>query len=225
MTHTIPKLVYFLFSAILLFTSCKNANKNIDFELQEGDLLFQDTGTDAIDNAIKSVTATAFAKNYSHIGMAMQTQGNWFVLESIPEKGIAKTPIQDFLNRNKNAQNKSRTTVARLDKKYLEYIPNAITYGIKRLGIPYDKVFLWDDNSYYCSELVYKMFSYQDLKNNPIPFKNQPMTFKDSTGKTATGWVDYYKQLNQPIPEGDIGTNPNLMAGSPHVKFIHDYAK
>ncbi|MEP3837268.1 MAG: YiiX/YebB-like N1pC/P60 family cysteine hydrolase [Algibacter sp.] len=225
MIHTTPKLICSIFSLMLLFIGCKNPNKNIPFELKEGDLLFQDTGTDDIDNAIKSVTATAFSKNYSHIGMAMQTKGIWFVIEAIPEKGITKTPLQDFLNRNKNNQNKSRTTVARLDENYQKHIPKAIEYGIKRLNIPYDKVFLWDDNSYYCSELVYKMFSYQDLKNIPMPFKNQPMTFKDSTGNTSASWTAYYKQLNQPIPEGDIGTNPNLMAGSPHLDFIYDYTK
>ncbi|KAA5827311.1 hypothetical protein FPF71_00250 [Algibacter amylolyticus] len=225
MAHTTPKLIYFIFSAILLFTSCKNANKNIDFELQEGDLLFQDTGTDAIDNAIKSVTATSVAKNYSHVGIAMKSNDDWFVVEAIPKTGITKTLLQDFLDRNTNSLNKSRTTVARLDNSYSQYIPEAINYGLKRLNIPYDSGFAWDDRAYYCSELVYKMFSVQDLNETPMPFETNPMTFKDSTGQTTEGWIAYYKKLNEPIPEGDTGTNPNLMASSSHLEFIFDYSK
>jgi hypothetical protein len=49
------------------------------------------------------------------------------------------------------------------------------------------------------------------------------MTFNDSTGNPMPSWVTYYKTRNQPIPEGIEGTNPNLMASSPHLTFIHDY--
>ena len=38
-------------------------------------------------------------------------------------------------------------------------------------------------------------------------------------------WVTYYKERNQEIPEGIEGTNPNLMASSPHIKFVYDYEK
>ncbi|WP_298497503.1 YiiX/YebB-like N1pC/P60 family cysteine hydrolase [uncultured Algibacter sp.] len=219
------KIIYSVLSIMLLFLSCKYDDNNKAFKIQEGDLLFQDTGTDDIDNAIKSVTATSLSKNYSHVGMAMQTKGMWFVIEAIPLKGITKTPLQDFLDRNKNDEQKSQTTVARLNENYQKYIPKAIEYGISRLKTPYDDVFLWDDNTYYCSELIYKMFSFQNLEKNSIPFVTHPMTFKDSTGKTSPSWIKYYKELKQPIPEGDIGTNPNLMAGSQHIRFIYDYAK
>ena len=49
------------------------------------------------------------------------------------------------------------------------------------------------------------------------------MTFNDSTGNPMPSWVTYYRTRNQPIPEGIEGTNPNLMASSPHIKFVHDY--
>lgn len=209
---------FFIFSFV--FFSCKN---NQNFELKQGDLLFQNTGTGEIANAIKDITATSFSKNYSHVGMAIQQDEKWFVLEAIPKEGVCKTPLLTFLNRNKNKFNKSQTTVARLEKEYQPYIANAIAYGIARLQMPYDEIFLWDDTSYYCSELVYKMFSSQNLSKDFMPFLTHPMTFKDSTGNTMPSWKTYYKKRNYPIPEGVKGTNPNLMASSSHLKFVYDY--
>ena len=213
--------ILLIFSFVLL--SCNSNQKNNNFELKEGDLLFQNTGTGEIDNAIKEVTATSFSKNYSHVGIAMQKDKKWFVVEAIPKEGICQTPLTQFLSRNKNKFNKSKTTVARLNSDYQPYISKAIAYGIERIHTPYDEIFLWDDDSYYCSELVYKMFSSQDLPAGSIPFLTHPMTFNDSTGNPMPSWVTYYETRNQPIPEGIEGTNPNLMASSPHIQFVHDY--
>ena len=209
----------FLFS--LLISSCNSDEK--EFKLKQGDLLFQNSGRSEIATAIKDVTGTSFSKNYSHVGMAIQKNGLWFVLEAIPKEGVCQTPIKNFLNRNKNKNNKSQTTVARLNSYYQPYIKNAIEYGIKRINKPYDEVFLWDDDSYYCSELIYKMFSTQNLPKDSIPFLTHPMTFNDSTGKTLASWEAYYEKRNRRIPEGTEGTNPNLMACSPYIKFIHNY--
>ena len=221
MFKTLRYSLYFIYFFVLL--SCNNNPKQSDFLLKEGDLLFQDTGTDEIDNAIKDVTATKLSKNYSHVGIAMQENGSWFILEAIPIKGVSKTPIKDFLDRNKNEFNKSKTTVARLSSYYKPYISKAIQYGLERLNTPYDEIFLWNDNSYYCSELVYKMFSSQDINKDSIPFRTHPMTFNDANGLPMKSWEEYYKKRNHKIPEGLEGTNPNLMASSSSLKFVHDY--
>jgi len=213
--------ILFLFSVVLF--SCNRNLKNSKFEIKEGDLLFQNTGTGEIDNAIKNVTATSLSKNYSHVGIAMKKDEKWFVVEAIPKEGICQTPLIKFLNRNKNKFNKSQTKVARLDNYYQAYISKAIAYGIERINTPYDDDFLWDDDSYYCSELVYKMFSSQDLPKDSIPFLTHPMTFNDSKGNPMPSWINYYKIRNQPLPEGIEGTNANLMASSPRIKFVHDY--
>ncbi len=216
-------LIYLTFCHVLI--GCANHQKENSFQLQQGDLLFQNTGTDEIDNAIKEVTATSAAKNYTHVGMAMQEDGKWFVLEAIPKEGVCKTPLEKFLNRNKNKFDQPQTAVARLDSNYHPYISRAIAYGMERINKPYDDVFLWNDDSYYCSELVYKMFSSQTLTEDHLPFLTHPMTFNDSSGTPLPSWVAYYQKRNQPIPEGITGTNPNLMASSQFIEFVHDYEK
>jgi hypothetical protein len=215
--------ILLVFSFALLSCNSNSNQSNTNFEIKQGDLLFQNTGTGEIDNAIKEVTATSFSKNYSHVGMALQKDEKWFVVEAIPKEGICLTPIVKFLNRNKNKFNKSQTTVARLDSYYQPYISKAIEYALERLDTPYDDIFLWDDDSYYCSELVYKMFSSQDLPKDSIPFLTHPMTFNDSTGNPMPSWATYYETRKEAIPEGIEGTNPNLMASSPHITFVHDY--
>ncbi|MDG1227385.1 MAG: YiiX/YebB-like N1pC/P60 family cysteine hydrolase, partial [Polaribacter sp.] len=159
-----------LIFSIVLFSCNSNQNKN-NFEIREGDLFFQNTGTGEIDNAIKNVTATKLSKNYSHVGMAVKKDEKWFVLEAIPKEGICETPLAKFLNRNKSKSNKSQTKVARLDNDYQTYISEAIEYGRERINKPYDDIFLWDDDSYYCSELIYKMFSSQNIPKDSIPFR------------------------------------------------------
>ena len=215
-----------LFNLFLIFliilNSCRE-NKSLLFELQEGDLLFQNTGSDTIDNAIKSVTATPFSESYSHVGIATKKNHKWFVLEAIPRKGVVLTSLNKFLNRNKAKFNKYETSVARLDSNYSVYISDAINFGLEKINSPYDNLFTWDDSSYYCSELIYKMFSSQNLSKDSLPFKTNLMTFNDITGRPMQSWVNYYKSLNYEIPEGKIGTNPNLIASSAHIKFIHDY--
>ena len=213
--------IIIIFSIFL--SSCIDNKKQNNFILKQGDLLFQNTGNGEIDNAIKDVTATPSSKNYSHVGMAIQKDREWFILESISKKGVCLTPLNEFLNRNKNKFNKSQTTVARLESYYQPYISKAIGYGIDRINKPYDDIFLWDDDSYYCSELLYKMFSTIDLPKDSIPFLTHPMTFNNNLGEPMASWVSYYRKRNHKIPEGVEGTNPNLMASSPHIKFVYDY--
>ena len=35
--------------------------------------------------------------------------------------------------------------------------------------------------------------------------------------------IIYFKERKHKIPEGIKGANPNLMARSPHIKFVYDY--
>ena len=48
------------------------------------------------------------------------------------------------------------------------------------------------------------------------------MTYK-SNGKTMTIWIDYFNELNIPIPENEPGINPGGISKSKKINIIHNY--
>lgn len=210
-------LFFSKFALILIFiTSCKPNY----FELKEGDLLFQDLDKDNINNAIEKVTKTNLEYNFSHVGIVVKHGNNLKVLEAI-KTGVQLTEIDTFLNRNL-LNGKPKVVVGQLKPEFKPMLTSAITHGKSLIGSPYDAIYVIGDNNYYCSELLYEMFKFSNPNN--IPFKLNPMTFKDAkTNKTLAFWKDYYTQLSHKIPEGELGLNPNGMSISPNIKLIYDY--
>ena len=74
------KYIYLLF---ILHSSCAS-----NFQLQEGDLLFQDLDSSALCDAIELVTPGYNDANFSHIGFIVSDNGKLQVLEAIPPKVI-----------------------------------------------------------------------------------------------------------------------------------------
>ncbi len=212
-------LVVCKFVLILVLTiGCNSSN----FEFKEGDILFQDLDKDAIDNAIEKVTKTNLAYNFTHVGIVVKQQDTLKVLEAI-STGVQFTEIAVFLNRNL-INGKPKVVIGRLKSEFKPTISKAIEHGKSLIGQPYDSIYIIGDNSYYCSELLYEMF-YFSTPNN-IPFKLNPMTFKDpETNETLKFWSNYYAELNHEIPEGELGLNPNGMAVSPNITLIYDFFK
>ena len=38
-------------------------------------------------------------------------------------------------------------------------------------------------------------------------------------------WVDYFRDLNAPVPEGEPGVNPGGISRSPKVAIVHSYGR
>ncbi len=212
-------LVVCKFVLILILVIGCNSN---DFELKEGDILFQDLDKDAIDNAIEKVTKINSTYNFTHVGIVVKEQNTLKVLEAI-STGVQFTEIAVFLNRNL-IKGKPKVVVGRLKPEFKPMLSKAIEHGKSLIGLPYDPIYVIGDNSYYCSELLYEMFYFSNPNN--IPFKLNPMTFKDpETNKTLTFWLNYYAELNHKIPEGELGLNPNGMSVSPTIVLVYDFFK
>ena len=82
----------------------------------------------------------------------------------------------------------------------------------------YDEVFIMNNDSYYCSELIYDAF-----KEDTV-FQLYPMTFlHPNTNDTLKVWKDYYLKLGEKIPQNQLGINPGIISLSEKIKIKHIY--
>jgi len=199
----------------LLFTILISCTKN--FKLQEGDLLFQDLDSSPLCDAIELVTPGYNGANFSHIGLVVLDNDTLKVLEAIPPK-VMITNLDDFINRSFDKNGNPKVIVGRLKKEFTNSISNAVSYSKSKLEIIYDEVFLINNETYYCSELIYEAFL------NDSIFELKPMTFlHPKTKDTLKVWKEYYSDLNTNIPEGNPGINPGIMSLSNKIEMVHFY--
>ena len=197
---------------LIILVSCSSK-----FELKEGDLLFQDLDSSLLCDAIELVTPGYNEANFSHIGLVVSINDTLKVLEAIPPK-VMLTNLDNFLNRSFDKDGNPKVIVGRLKDKYLHSVEEAVSYSKSKLNIEYDEVFLMNNNSYYCSELIYKAFEKDSI------FRLQPMTFlHPETKDTLSIWKEYYSDLKVEIPQNKLGINPGIMSLSDKIEIIHFY--
>ena len=220
--------LYFVF--FICFISC-NSSYNNDFQLQIGDILFQDLDSSPLCDAIEIVTPGYNNYNFSHIGIIVELgdpncinpnyiyEDNIRVLEAIPNK-VTTTKLDSFLNRSIDSNKKPKVIVGRLKKRYQYSILDAVKFLKSKIGVEYDNYFINDNNKYYCSELIYEAFEKDSV------FRLYPMTFTDPiTNNTMNVWQEYYNELKTKIPEGELGINPGIMSNSEKIEIVHKYGE
>ena len=228
------QLFLLLLLSLLIFT-CQTENKvpskkssptlfdYSKFQLQSGDLLFQDGDCGSFCEAIEKVTFGVDGARFSHVGMVIPKGKNLVVIEAIG-KGVVETPLDTFFNRSYDVDKNSKVVVGRLKKDYLKLIPKAIELAKTKLGKPYDDIFDIENDKYYCSELLYESFKYAN--DDKAIFQLFPMTYKDpETKETFSIWTTYFEKLKTKIPEGELGLNPGGMSRSAYIDIVHYYGK
>ena len=202
----------YLYIILTTLYSCTN-----NFQLEEGDLLFQDLDSSPLCDAIELVTPGYNQGNFSHIGLIIYDSLKPKVLEAIPPK-VTLTELDIFLNRSEDDNANPKVIVGRLKKEYKCAIPEAVKFAQKRIGVDYDNNFIINNNQYYCSELLYEMFLQYSI------FSLQPMTFLNpDTGDTIPAWKDHYAKLGIKIPQNQLGINPGSMSLSDKIDIVHIY--
>jgi hypothetical protein len=194
----------------LLFSVSLFAQK---VELKDGDLIFQDMDCGPLCDAIEAVTEGYKGNDFSHMGMVYHRNDTIYIIEAAGS-AVRLTPLDKF---SKNT--KKPMYVGRLKKQYKKLIPNAIAFSLQQMGVPYDDEYLYDNGSYYCSELLYDAFMFA---NGGKPFFQLfPMTYKQpGTNEFFPAWVEYYKEIGKEIPEGKPGCNPGGMSTSDKIEII-----
>ncbi len=205
-----------IFFCIAMQYSCKQAHHN---KLQEGDLLFQNLNCGELCDAIEAVTEGVEGKEFSHCAMVVKIYDTLKVVEAIGDK-VQVNSLKYFYARSGDTVSVQNITVARLKKEFEYLIPEATEFAKRQIGQAYDDEFLLNNSKWYCSELLYQ--SFKEANNGNDFFCLQAMTFKSpKTNEYFPAWVDYYKALNQPIPEGEPGINPGLISRSDKIQIIN----
>lgn len=203
-----------LFLLIFLIGSCQKEER---FSWKEGDILFQDGDCGDFCDAIRKVTQGYQGMDFSHNGLLIKEGNDWMVLEAV-SRGVVLTPLEDFLNRHLDQSGRPKVMVGRLKHKYRHLIPEAIRRGKKHLGKPYDVVFDFNNDAFYCSELIH--FAFREANNGEDVFSPYPMTYKDpETGELFPIWEKYFENLGVEVPEGKPGLNPGGMSLEPIVEM------
>lgn len=214
-----------LFAIVLISVQAFSQNsKSADpktFEYQNGDLLFQDLDCGGLCEAIETVTEGVDGKSFSHLGLVHIYGDSVVIIEAIG-KAVQGTPIDVFVNRNRDKSGRPKVIVTRLSEDNSKMIGDAVEFAVAQLGMPYDDEFLYNNGSYYCSELIYDAFK---SANDDKPFFELfPMTFKDpATKEMFPVWVEYYENLKMPIPEGEPGCNPGGISRSDKLEVVASY--
>ena len=183
----------------------------LNLDLQTGDLLFCSSTSGELSKAIDQATQTGQETHFDHIGIVDIRNDTVYILHAAPKKGVCRETIGHFFYSYKE---KVTISVYRLNDQLQKAIPSAIKKANSLLGQPYNYSYILKDPGHYCSEYIYEIFAADSI------FELKPMTFKDpKTGKFLTGWVNHYKKLGIPIPEGEPGCNPNGMAASEKLEM------
>lgn len=219
---TLSILLLALFASILLLSGCSLSPNNSSYPkteaFREGDLLFQDLNCGELCDAIEAVTEGVNGKDFSHCAMVVRINDTLKVVEAIGDKVQVNT-LKDFFARSGDTASIQNITVGRVLEKYQPLVAKAALKAKAHIGEPYDDVFLMNNNSWYCSELLYDAF--KEANDSKEFFELNPMTFKDpKTNDFFPAWVDYYQQLNQDIPEGKPGINPGLISRSDKIEIV-----
>jgi hypothetical protein len=185
-----------------------------------GDILFQDLDCGELCDAIEKVTTGINETNLSHVGVVSIEHDSAYVYEAIGS-GVSKTPFDVFRNRSVDALGNPKILAGILKQEFQYTIPPAVESIKKLMAKPYDSEFDINNESYYCSELVY--FAFRDSTGKYL-FELKPMTFRDpETRQTFPSWENYFKNLQVPVPEGKPGINPGGISRSPLIDIIFKF--
>lgn len=185
---------------------------------QVGDILFQDLDCGGPCDAIEAVTQGVDGWNFSHCGIVVEKEGELQVIEAYG--AVQSVPIDIFLQRYLDSTGNPKVVIGR--PKDPTIATESAKLAFSYLGKGYDDAFQLNDDEYYCSELVYECF--KKANNNQEYFPLNVMTFKaPNTDTTMPEWITYYEEINQPIPEGEMGINPGAISRSKQLQIIYPY--
>lgn len=116
----------------------------------EGDIVFHES-----TSRQSPIIKLAQNSRWTHCGIVFNIGSDAFVYEAV--EPVKYTPLKEWIARGKDGY----YIVKRLKKYTLStsQIDRMKTVGLSFKGKHYDKLFQWNDDRMYCSELVWKIYS------------------------------------------------------------------
>lgn len=198
-------ILVFLFVGLLF--SCSTTKTISENKLQNGDLIFVEAKQENLSGAINRVTQKSKTENFDHIGIIEKAKDRTFVLHASPKLGSNRQVFEDFYKENQ--KNNQKMVVYRLKKEYQNSVDLAVKKANTMLGKPYNWSYILNENEYYCSDFIERIFREDSI------FEHIPMNFRNpQTNQIDDFWIDFYQKLNVEVPQDELGTNPNQLASS-----------
>ncbi len=191
----------------LLFSSCAHD----DFALQAGDLVFRLACDDGMSSAVAASTAWNDSLKFDHVAIVAMEDGKPYIIEATSNGGVRRASWEEFIE-------SGGAVVMRVNTDFP--LDKAIERASGFIGQDYDWHFLPDNGKLYCSELVWDSYLWDDGSRL---FAAAPMNFRDSDGNMPEFWEELFGKFGEPVPEGVPGTNPNDMAKSTFLSFVHRF--
>lgn len=194
--------------SLVLPLSSLNAQSN-SYGLQQGDLVFQDLDCGPLCDAIEEVTSGYKGRDFSHVALIVKKDSLWYAVEAIG-KVVSLNPLDQFMARVPADKSLKMRPVPQVQV----IIPQVVQAALSYCGKAYDDRFIMNNDSLYCSELIFEAFK-QAQKGIPL-FQLEPMTYKiPGRHSYYPAWEEYYRNMHSSIPEGLPGINPGAISRSP----------
>lgn len=212
------KTLIYIIGIFFLQTSCYQQ----EFHPESGDLIFQVGIAGGMTEAIADATGGESDLSFTHVGIITVEPDGIYVLEAKSEPGVTMTPLQKFLDSSATIEGRPAAAIARITlPERRELATRAIGEAKKYLGHPYDDSFLPHNSKMYCSELVWEC--YLTGPKSEHLFTARPMNFRTADGRLPQFWIDHFAAMDEPIPEGVPGTNPQDMSREKFLKIVYRY--
>jgi hypothetical protein len=200
------RIAFSLLAALALHFTPSAAAEQGDYKWQVGDVVFQSTKGEQAE-AIRKATGSRF----THCGVVFEQAGEWKVLEA--SQPVKVTPLEDFRKRSLPG-----TFQVRRLKDSLTLTAEALelgrAWGQKQVGLNYDPHFRWDDETLYCSELVWKIYKKAGVELCATRhFKDYALESAEVQAviKERYGSVDKMPQDEPVVSPGDLADSPLLV--------------
>jgi len=192
--------------------------------VETGDLLFvgipMDYGDDSMGQAIADATSSGDTTNFIHTAiLEVDAQGAIWVIDATIRRGVDRHPLDTLLS-DFTLHRGGRATFEVMRLRDNQHAATYVEQAKEFLGEDYDEYFMTFNGRHYCTELIFDAYVDADGHQWFVPV---PMNFKNKEGEYPSYWVRLFEKLGEPIPQGELGTNPQDMHASPdliHVLFL-----